>query len=62
MQRRLLPQGNSGGVVVEERFVIQVKTDNTGTSANNQVTIPTSTGPDRKHWGFNYHIFNGRNL
>ena len=28
---------------VEERFVISVKTDNAGTSADNQFTIPTST-------------------
>ena len=34
---------NRGGAV-DERFIIQVKTDNTGTSASNQMTIPTTTG------------------
>ena len=28
------------GVGIEERFVISVKTDNAGTSADNQYTIP----------------------
>ena len=32
-----------GGGGVDERFIITVKTDNTGTSASNQFTIPTNT-------------------
>jgi len=32
-----------GGGGVDERFIITVKTDNAGTSASNQFTIPTST-------------------
>ena len=32
-----------GGGTADERFIITVKTDNAGTSASNQFTIPTST-------------------
>jgi hypothetical protein len=39
-----------GGAPVEERFVISVKTDNSGTSANNQFILPTTGG------GYNYNI------
>lgn len=35
---------------VEERFVIQIKTDNAGSSADNQFTVPTRFG------GYNYTI------
>ena len=38
----LNPKVNVGGGV-DERFIITVKTDNAGTSASNQFTIPTST-------------------
>ena len=56
MQRRLLTKGNLGGV--DERFTIIVKSDNTGTSASNQMTIPTTGG------GFLYDVqtSDGQNL
>jgi len=39
-----------GGAVIDDRFIISVKTDNAGTSANNQFTLPTTGG------GYNYDI------
>lgn len=39
-----------GSEPVEERFVISVKTDNAGTSADNQFTLPAPSG------GFNYDV------
>ena len=43
-----------GGGVVDERFIITVKTDNAGTSADTQFTIPTSTSGITQ--AFNYDI------
>ena len=43
-----------GGGGVDERFIITVKTDNAGTSADNQFTIPTSTTGITQ--AFNYDI------
>ena len=44
----------SGGGGVDNRFIITVKTDNAGTSASNQFTIPTSTTGITQ--AFNYDI------
>jgi hypothetical protein len=46
--RRVLAKSLGAGI--EERFVISVKTDNSGTSADNQFTLPTTGG------GYNYDI------
>lgn len=42
-----------GAAAVDDRFIFTVKTDNAGTSASNQFTIPTSTTGNS---GFNYDI------
>ena len=39
-----------GGAVIDDRFIISVKTDNAGGSADNQFTLPTTGG------GYNYDI------
>lgn len=50
-------QGEGGGGAVDERFIITVKTNNAGTSATNQFTIPTTGG------GYNYDIeYDGQTL
>ena len=51
------PSGDTnivGGGATDERFIITVKTDNAGTSATNQFTIPTSTTGITQ--AFNYDI------
>ena len=52
--------GGSGPV--EERFVISVKTDNAGTSADNEFTIPTSTSGITQAFLYDIETSDGQNI
>jgi len=47
---------------VEERFVISVKTDNAGTSADNEFTIPTSTTGITQAFLYDIETSDGQNI
>ena len=51
-----------GGTPIDERFIITVKTDNAGTSASNQFTIPTRTFGITQAFNYDIETSDGQNI